>query len=515
VSGSDKQALHFADLFIEWLDAQTSSILPVHPGHQKVPLRSESTRKICIAVYERYEGRRVGLHLEGCGIDIVSDQLLASLIRLPMVENGNDLDVGAHLDWLLWIGWNSFANRVAKTCQEHVGMRKILLVSILVFLFAPVLANDGPTGNAAVLHMVRPGDTLGKLSRLYGSSPEALRQANDWKRVEESKSFWIPATASWPKHNVRDGDTLLAISEGYGIPLQQLRDANGLLTDPLPVGHGLILPRAKKPEWRVKGLQASRSGKAVRRPVSIAPVAKPEPRVVEAPPAPVKPSGKWVKVKTNDGRDGWVRTDALSYRPAPDHPEPKTSAVPALSFGQKLDDGQKRAILAVVDELAQEGFQVQADDVATFMALETGGTFSPSTRAGGRPHGAVGLAQFTDIAIRDMNTRRPANDQLTKTRLANMSFQEQSLVVAEYLGNVLKRRKMTGKQVTGHDLYAAIFAPRAVGKAESFVVYGRNRDGGAYYRNQSLDQNRDGRITKAEMAQRFTVWSRKGQKQRG
>jgi LysM repeat protein len=397
--------------------------------------------------------------------------------------------------------------------QEHDLMRKFWLVSILAFLFAPVLANDGSTGGSSVLHLVRPGDTLGKLSRLYGTSPEDLRQANDWKRVEESKSFWIPDTAVWPKHSVRDGETLLVISEGYGIPLQQLRDANGLITDPLPVGHALSLPRAQKPEWRVKGLQASRSGNPIRPFEPLAEVAIPEPGVV-APP-PVKPSGTWVQVKTNDGRSGWARVDALSYRPASVGPEPRGKSVPSLLFGQSLDETQKRAIMAVVEELAAEGFQVQADDVATFMALETGGTFSPATRAQGRPHGAVGLAQFTDVAIRDMNTRRPADDQLTKDRLADMSFQEQSMVVAEYLGNVLKRRKMTGRQVTGHDLYAAIFAPRAVGQEESFVVYGKDSDEGAYQRNQSLDQNRDGQITKAEMAERFTVWSRKGEKLRG
>ena len=386
-------------------------------------------------------------------------------------------------------------------------MRKSLVVSILAFLLSPVLANDGSPGNSSVLHLVRPGDTLGTLSRLYGPSPEALRQANDWKRVEESESFWIPVTTMWPKHTVREGETLLFISEGYGIPLQQLRDANELIIDPLPVGHALLLPRAEMPKWRVRGLQASRSGSTMVRRPQLASVTKPAPRS--------KPSGSWVRVKTGDGRDGWVRVDALSYKPTAVEPEANSQVVPSLLFGQKLDAGQKQAIVAVVEDLAAKGFQVQADDIATFMALETGGTFDPSIRAQGRPDGAVGLAQFTDIAIQDMNSRRPAHDQLTKDRLAAMSFQEQSLVVAEYLSNVLGRRNMSGREVTGHDLYAAIFAPRAVGQAETFVVYGRDRDGGAYHRNRSLDQDGDGLITKKEMATRFTTWARRGESSRG
>lgn len=373
-------------------------------------------------------------------------------------------------------------------------MRNFFRVLIVLFLLTPALANDS---RGVVLHIVKPGDTLGTLSRFYGLSPEELRRANQWRLVEESKTYWIPVAAAWPRHKVREGETLQAISEGYGIPLQQLRDANSLVTDPLPHNCELFLPRAQKPEWRVKGIQASRSGRIPRPPLPLSEQAAAEPR---------KPEGTWVKIKTADGREGWARVDGLSYRPS-------AVATPSttLSFGRKLSESQKTAIHDIVRRLEGDGLMVEADHIAVFMALETGGSFSPSIRAGGRPDGAVGLAQFTDIAIQDMNSRRPAHDQLSKSRLAQMSFEEQSQVVAEYLSNVLKCRKMQGRQVTGHDLYAAVFAPKAVGQPESFVVYGRDKDGGAYHRNSSLDLNRDGHITKAEMAGRFDVWAGKGE----
>lgn len=379
----------------------------------------------------------------------------------------------------------------------------MFLVALL--LLCPALAED-PTSPSAVMHVVKPGDTLGTLSRTYGPTPEALRRANDWRKVEEVETYWIPILSSWPRHEVVEGETLVEISGGYGIPLQQLRDANQLITDPIAGGTSLKLPRAVKPEWRHKGIQASRSGKPVRSP---RPLSQEPPRVPAARPSH---TGQWVRVRTADGREGWTQLDALSYQAVSVGP---SGGLPTLSFGQKLSSEQKQAIVAIVEELAREGFAVQADDIAVFMALETGGTFDPSIRAQGRPDGAVGLAQFTDIAIADLNSRRPAHDQLSKSRLAGMSFAEQSAVVSEYLRAVLAVRKMKGRLVTGHDLYAAIFAPRAVGQPESFVVYGRDRDGGAYHRNASLDRDGDGCITKAEMAERFSVWSSRGEGLRG
>ena len=131
-----------------------------------------------------------------------------------------------------------------------------------------------------------------------------------------------------------------------------------------------------------------------------------------------------------------------------------------MSYGKKLSASQKSAILKVVARLEADGFTTQADDIVNFMAVETGGSFDPSLHS---RLGAVGLAQFTDIAIRDLNRRRPANDQLSKQRLKTMSFEEQSMVVGDYLSTAFARKKMQGKAITGADMYAAIFAPRAIG----------------------------------------------------
>ena len=184
-----------------------------------------------------------------------------------------------------------------------------------------------PATAGPVLHKVEAGDTLGTLSRLYGVSPEKLREANQWQHVDECESFWIPAApAQWVVHTVNEGENLALISQGYNIPLQQLRDANGLLSDPLKAGSTLYLPRAAKPSWNAparKTLQASRGA----RPVAVVPIAKAPvtastsaPRV--SPVLSEKPSGKWIQVTSLDGRKGWIQQSELVFSPPPPPPPP-------------------------------------------------------------------------------------------------------------------------------------------------------------------------------------------------
>lgn len=203
----------------------------------------------------------------------------------------------------------------------------------------------------------------------------------------------------------------------------------------------------------------------------------------------------------------------------PDRPEEAAAQeqkgkVTEMSFGQKLSDGQKKAVNQMVDDLKAKGYDVKADDIVNFMAVETAGTFSPSIRAGGKKNGAVGLAQFTGIAIKQMNKFRGKNDQLTKGKLSKMSFEEQSKVVTEYLTGALGS-KMKGKSVSAADLYTAVFAPAHVGKAPSATIYSKSRNRTYYNANRSLDTNRDGRISKSELTARLNDWVARGAQLRG
>lgn len=185
------------------------------------------------------------------------------------------------------------------------------------------------------------------------------------------------------------------------------------------------------------------------------------------------------------------------------------------SWGQKLTDGQKKAVDQMVSDLKAKGFNVKADDVLNFMATETAGTFSPSMRSGGKKGGAVGLAQFTQTAINDMNRFRGKGNKLSKSKLASMSFADQSKVVTEYLSTALGRKGMKGKNVGASDLYAAVFAPAAIGKSAGSTIYSLSGSAKNYRANKSLDTNHDGRITKAELTARLNAWAARGEQLRG
>jgi LysM repeat protein len=394
---------------------------------------------------------------------------------------------------------------------------RFVILAWLTIATLPANANDmsPPPVKGAIQHKVGPTDTLGTMSRLYGVSPEVLRQHNGGRRPDPGEVIWIPPSPhGWVHHTVTQGQTVQTIATGYGIPIQQLLEANSLANNNIAPGTVLVLPRTRMPEWSTppasarvsaqtnadrprRGIEASRSGRPFQRPPEIRPTDH-------------TPHSKWVEVALPNGQRGWVRSESLVFRSVAPSPARRPTT---MSFGQKLNTGQKDAVLHMVAKLEEDGFSVNPDDIINFMALETGGTFSPSARS--KYSGAVGLAQFTDIAIQDMNQRRDATDQLSKDRLANMSFEEQSLVVAEYLSNAFARKKMQGKTITAADLYSAIFAPRAIGEPMHATVYSKSEDGGAFHRNKSLDTDGDGRISKAELVTRLTEWERRGEALRG
>ena len=341
-----------------------------------------------------------------------------------------------------------------------------------------------PGLDGAVTHKIQPKETMGTLSRLYGVSPELLREYNDGRRPETGDIFVIPPSPNqWPEHEVSQTQTLLEVAQGYQIPIQQLRQANILSEETLAPGTVVILPRRVKPVWQPPTRLAQTEESSV-------------PRASSRPRRSLKAS--------RAGRPARSR-----HRAAPHLPNT------VMSFGKRLGPQRKASVQRMVHQLGRQGFQVRADDIANFMALETGGTFDPAICSKHATNPAVGLAQFTNIAIKDLNQRRPVNDQLTKKRLKAMSFDEQSQVVTDYLSTAFARKKMQGKIVTAADMYAAIFCPRAIGLPMDGTVYDRSTEANYYNRNRSLDANRDGRISKREMVKRLLEWSRRGEAQRG
>lgn len=111
--------------------------------------------------------------------------------------------------------------------------------------------------------------------------------------------------------------------------------------------------------------------------------------------------------------------------------------------------------------------------------------------------GAVGLIQFTPVAIKSLNTNY--NLSLTKRKLALMSQLEQLDYVEKYIELWKKAKNITGK-ISLSDLYVLVFAPNYFGSSDDTTLY---KEGSDYYNeNASVDTDGKNGITKNEIAAR-------------
>lgn len=116
------------------------------------------------------------------------------------------------------------------------------------------------------IHVVQPGETLSEIARMYGTTANAIVEANDLgdaDTLREGQLLVIPlspvptpdeeptaAPLSTPSsavgqrvHVIQEGETLSEIARMYGITPDELAQANGL-DDPnaISVGQALVIP---------------------------------------------------------------------------------------------------------------------------------------------------------------------------------------------------------------------------------------------------------------------------------
>lgn len=138
--------------------------------------------------------------------------------------------------------------------------------------------------------------------------------------------------------------------------------------------------------------------------------------------------------------------------------------------------------LGEVDSLAQE-LEIDPSIILAVMDFETGGSFNPGQKnAAGSS--ATGLIQFMSNTATSLGT--------STEELAGMSRTEQMRFVKDYF-------RQFGSSIKGgsaSDVYMAVLFPKAIGKADSFVLFTEGTK--AYTQNKGLDRNGDGTVTKAE-----------------
>ena len=100
-------------------------------------------------------------------------------------------------------------------------------------------ATSGSTSGQAIVYTVQSGDTLSSIAYRYGTTSEAIAQANnitDPNTIQPGQRLTIPVQGSGGqssggcriRHTVKSGEWLWQIARNYGVDPYQLLAANGL-----------------------------------------------------------------------------------------------------------------------------------------------------------------------------------------------------------------------------------------------------------------------------------------------
>lgn len=96
-----------------------------------------------------------------------------------------------------------------------------------------------------VSYTVQAGDTLWLIARRYGTTVEAIRQANGLtgNTLQIGQVLRIPVSQGpYVEYTVRAGDTLWELSRRYQTTVEAIRQANGLTSNILQIGQVLRIP---------------------------------------------------------------------------------------------------------------------------------------------------------------------------------------------------------------------------------------------------------------------------------
>jgi peptidoglycan DL-endopeptidase LytF len=100
-------------------------------------------------------------------------------------------------------------------------------------------------GISITTYTVAAGDTVYGISKRFGTTPEALKSANQLSTdfLQVGQVLTVPSSGS-TYYTVVAGDTLWSISNRFGTTVAALRSANNLASDILSIGQTLIIPAA-------------------------------------------------------------------------------------------------------------------------------------------------------------------------------------------------------------------------------------------------------------------------------
>ena len=106
--------------------------------------------------------------------------------------------------------------------------------------------NPAPDQGNMIVHTVRSGDTLWLLANRYGTTVDAIKQANgltsDNLSIGQILKIPVSQSEQYFQYTVRSGDTLWLLANRFGTTVDAIMSLNGLGTDSLRVGQVLKIP---------------------------------------------------------------------------------------------------------------------------------------------------------------------------------------------------------------------------------------------------------------------------------
>jgi len=122
-----------------------------------------------------------------------------------------------------------------------------------LFAYAALaIATFATSVDATVEHRVRKGETLAEIAKAYKVTIESIKRANkisNANRISIGQKLLIPGvgTVSGATHVVRKGETLAEIAKLYSVTVQSVKEANRLTNaNRISIGQKLVIPGAKK-----------------------------------------------------------------------------------------------------------------------------------------------------------------------------------------------------------------------------------------------------------------------------
>lgn len=106
--------------------------------------------------------------------------------------------------------------------------------------------NPTPNPGNVIVYTVRSGDTLWLLANRYGTTVDAIKQANgltsDNLSIGQVLRIPVSQNAGYFLYTVRPGDTLWLLANHFGTTVNAIQNLNGLTSDALRVGQVLRIP---------------------------------------------------------------------------------------------------------------------------------------------------------------------------------------------------------------------------------------------------------------------------------